>query len=197
MLLLIAAAPADDAPLIWRAAGWLGLSARTAQPAVERGIVTRDPRPGFRHPLIRSAVYADADPAQRRQVHAALAAAYDCVGDAERSAWHRAEAAAGTDDRVAAELEAAAERARARGGYSEQALFLSRAAELSAAPERRAERRLAAADAHLISGDPAAAEVLLDLAAADVDDPVGGPVRCGPGPWSRCSTSASRTSPRC
>src|SRR5205807_378984 len=82
---------------------------------------------------------------------------------------HRAEAAAGTDEQVAAQLEAAAERARARGGFSEQALFLSRAAELSPAPARRAERRLAAADAHVISGDPAAAEVLLDLAAADVD----------------------------
>ncbi|TVZ06260.1 helix-turn-helix transcriptional regulator [Trebonia kvetii] len=169
LLLLIAAAPADDAPLIWRAAGWLGLSARTAQPAAEQGIVTRDPQPGFRHPLIRSAVYADADPVQRRLVHAALAGAYDSVGDAEWSAWHRAEAAAGTDEQVAAELEAAAERARARGGFSEQALFLSRAAELSPAPVTRAERRLAAADAHVISGDPAAAEVLLDLAAADVD----------------------------
>jgi DNA-binding CsgD family transcriptional regulator len=169
LLLLIAAAPADDAPLIWRAAGWLGLSPRTAQPAAERGIVTRDPQPSFRHPLIRSAVYADAGRAQRRRVHAALAAAYDSIGDGEWSAWHRAEAAAGTDEQVAAELEAAAERARARGGFSEQALFLSRAAELTPAPGRRAERRLAAADAHVISGDPAAAEILLDLAAADVD----------------------------
>ena len=172
LLLLMAAAPADDSPLIWRAAGSLGLSARAADAAVERGIVTRGPRPAFRHPLIRSAVYADADPGQRRQVHAALAAACDCVGDAERSAWHRAEAAAGTDDRVAAELEAAAELARARGGYSGQALFLSRAAELTSVPERRAERLLAAADAHLISGDPAAAETLLDMAAAHLNDPV-------------------------
>ena len=169
LLLLIAAAPADDAPLIWRAAGWLGLSARAAQPAAERGIVTRDAQPSFRHPLIRSAVYADADPARRRRVHAALAAAYDSVGDAEWSAWHRAEAAAGTDEQIAAELQAAAEHARARGGFSEQALFLSRAADLTPAPGRRAERRLAAADAHVICGDPAAAEILLDLAAADLD----------------------------
>jgi tetratricopeptide (TPR) repeat protein len=172
LLLLIAAAPADDSPLIWRAAGRLGLTARAADAAAERGIVTREPRPAFRHPLIRSAVYADADPGQRRQVHAALAAACDSVGDAERSAWHRAEAAAGTDDQVAAELEAAAELARTRGGYSEQALFLSRAAELTTVPERRAERLLAAADAHLISGDPAAAETLLDMAAGHLNDPV-------------------------
>jgi DNA-binding CsgD family transcriptional regulator/tetratricopeptide (TPR) repeat protein len=101
-----------------------------------------------------------------------IAAACDCVGDAERSAWHRAEAAAGADDQVAAGLEAAAELARARGGYSEQALFLSRAAELTAAPQRRAGRLLAAADAHLISGDPGAAEILLDIAAAHQNDPV-------------------------
>jgi len=172
LLLLIAAAPADASPLIWRAAGRLGLTARAADAAAERGIVTREPRPAFRHPLIRSAVYADADAGQRRQVHAALAAACDSVGDTERSAWHRAEAAAGTDDQVAAGLEAAAELARARGGYSEQALFLSRSAELTTVPERRAERLLAAADAHLISGDPAAAEILLDMAAAHLNDPV-------------------------
>jgi DNA-binding CsgD family transcriptional regulator len=172
LLLLIAAAPTHDAPLIWRAAGRLGLSARTAGAAAERGIVTREALPAFRHPLIRSAVYNDADSAQRRQVHAALAAACDSAGDAERSAWHRAEAAAGADDQVAAELEAAAERAMARGGYSEQALFLSRAAELTQSPDGRAKRLLAAADAHLIAGDPAAAEVLLDIAVADLNGPV-------------------------
>jgi DNA-binding CsgD family transcriptional regulator len=172
LLLLIAAAPSHDAPLIWRAAGKLGLSARTADAAAERGIVARGALPAFRHPLIRSAVYNDADPAQRRQVHAALAAACDCSGDTERSAWYRAEAAAGADDQVAAELEAAAELARSRGGYSEQALFLSRAAELTTAPDGRAKRLLAAADAHLIAGDPAAAEILLDIAAADLNGPL-------------------------
>lgn len=172
LLLLIAAAPAYDAPLIWRAAGKLGLSAGAADAAAERGIVTREAPPAFRHPLIRSAVYNDADCAQRRQVHAALAAACDSAGDAERSAWHRAEAAAGADDRIAAELEAAAERARARGGYSAQGLFLSRAAELTSAPDMRAGRLLAAADAHLISGDPAAAGILLDMAEADLDGPL-------------------------
>ena len=172
LLLLIAAAPAYDAPLIWRAAGRLGLTARSAAAAAERGILTREPRPAFRHPLIRSVVYGDADPVQRRRVHTALAAACHSAGNAERSAWHRAEAAEGTDDQVATELEAAAELARTRGGYSEQALFLSRAAELTTTPDRRAERLLAAADAHVISGDPAAAEILLDIAAADLKGPV-------------------------
>lgn len=172
LLLLTAAAPADDASLIWRAAGRLGLTAGAADAAAERGILTREPRPAFRHPLLRSAVYAAADPGQRRQIHAALAAACESAGDAERSAWHRAEAVAEADDQVADQLEAAAELARTRGGYSEQALFLSRAAELTTAPEQRAGRLLAAADAHLISGNPAAAEITLDMAAAHLNDPV-------------------------
>jgi len=171
LLLLVAAAQAQDAALIWRAAGALGLTARAARSAVERGILAREPRLAFRHPLLRSAVYADADPGQRRQVHAALAAACASAGAAERSAWHRAEAAAGADDEAAAALEAAADLARTRGGYSEQALFLARAAELTTAPGRRAGRLLAAADAYLISGDPAAAEVMLDTA-AHLTDPV-------------------------
>ena len=171
LLLLIAAAPAEDAALIWRAAGTLGLTARAASAAVERGVLAREPRLAFRHPLLRSAVYADADPGQRRQVHAALAAACGSAGDTERAAWHRGEAAAGPDDDVAAALDAAAELARVRGGYSEQALFLARAAELTTAQDRRAERLLAAADAHLISGDPAAAEAMLDMA-PDLNDPV-------------------------
>ena len=172
LLLLIAAAPADDAPLIWRAAGLLGLSLRAAHAAVEHGILALEPQPGFRHPLIRSAAYADADLEQRQRVHAALAAAYDSDGDAERSAWHRGEATAGLDERVATELEAAAELARARGGYAQQGRFLARAAELTSAAGKRAERLLAAADAHVISGDSSAAGILLDLATAIVDDPV-------------------------
>jgi DNA-binding CsgD family transcriptional regulator len=171
LLLLIAAAPAEDATLIWRAAGSLGLTTRAVNTAVEHGVLSREPRLAFRHPLLRSAVYADARPGQRRQVHAALAMACGSAGDAERSAWHRGEAAAEADEEVAAALEAAAELARTRGGYSEQALFLSRAAELTAAPQRRAERMLAAADAHMISGDPAAAEVMLNMA-AHLSDPV-------------------------
>ena len=160
LLLLMAATPTDDRATLWRAAGALGLSARAALPAVRAGILDRGKTFDFRHPLIRSAVYSAAD-GERRRIHAVLAA----TSAPDRRAWHLAEAAERTDDDVAAELEAASDRAQSRGGYSEQALFLSRAAELTTDPAMRAERYLGAAAAHLMSGDWAAGQTVLDLAA--------------------------------
>ncbi|MFJ9907480.1 AAA family ATPase [Streptomyces sp. NPDC101152] len=168
LLLLLAAAPSDDTRMMWRAAGRLGLSARAAQPAVAAKILGPDTPIAFRHPLIRSTVYAGAEPGALRRAHAALAAACDPVRDADRRAWHRAEAADGVDDGVADDLETASERARSRGGYSQQALFLSRAADFTTAPDKRAERLLDAAQAHLMSGDAQAARTALDLACSGV-----------------------------
>lgn len=161
LLLLMAMTPTDDQAALWRAAGALGLSVRSAMPAVTAGILSRGVTATFRHPLIRSAVHSAASAQERRAVQAALAA----TSAPERRAWHLAEATEGPDDEVAAELEAASALARARGGYSEQALVLTRAAEMTAHPGRRAERYLAAAAAHLTSGNLPAVEPLLELAA--------------------------------
>lgn len=172
LLLLLAAAPSDDTGMMWRAAGRLGLSARAVQPAVAAGILGRGTPTAFRHPLIRSTVYAGAEPGERRRIHAALAAVCDPVRDADRRAWHRSEAAEGVDEGAADALAAASERARARGGYSQQAVFLARAADLTGDPDKRAERLLDAAQAHLMSGDASAAGTLLDLAGAGIRGPV-------------------------
>jgi DNA-binding CsgD family transcriptional regulator/tetratricopeptide (TPR) repeat protein len=168
-LVLLAAAPPEDPMLLWRAAGELGVSAGAADAAMSAGVITHHaPHPahgrliGFRHPLIRSAVYRGADPAERRRVHRALAAVTDPVRTPERRAWHRAESVIGLDEEVADELDQAAQRARSRGGYAAQAELIARAAELSVAG--RARRLVEAARAHLVLGDAIAAGDLLERA---------------------------------
>lgn len=163
MLLLLASAdPTGDAGLLWRASTQLGLGAEHLDLAAQADALVVGTRVEFRHPLIRSTVYRAASAEDRRAVHAALADATDADRDPDRRAWHRASATSGPDDDVAADLEMAAERARTRGGVAAAAAFLERAAELSVAPARRAERLIAAAGAKLDAGAPETALRLLD-----------------------------------
>ena len=161
-LVLLSATPPEDPLLLWRAAAELGVTAEAADAAMTAGVLKRGRLIEFRHSLIRSAVYRGADAAERRRVHAALAAASDPVRSPERRAWHRAEATIGLDDEVAAELDTASELARARGGYAERAALLAKAAQLSVAG--RGARLVEAAHAHLLLGDPAAAHTMLEQA---------------------------------
>jgi DNA-binding CsgD family transcriptional regulator len=172
LLLLAAAEPYGDLPLVWRAAGRLGIPVAAAAPAVDAGLVDFGARVRFRHPLLRSASYRAATAADRQAVHAALAEATDAEAAPERRAWHRAKAAAGPDEEVAAELERSAGRAQARGGLAGAAAFLERAVLLTADPARRAERTLAAAQAHLQAGAFGTALKLL----ADAEDEGSGPL---------------------
>ena len=166
LLLLAAAEPYGDLSLIWRAAGRLGIPVQAAAPAVDAGLVEFGARVRFRHPLLRSACYRAAPVADRQAVHGALAEATDPQTAPERRAWHRAQAAAGPDEEVAAELERSAGRAQARGGLAATAAFLERSALLTADPARRADRTLAAAQAHLHAG---AFGTALELLAAAED----------------------------
>jgi DNA-binding CsgD family transcriptional regulator len=152
LLLVAAADPTGDAVLVWRAAGQLAIGAAAAEPAVEAGLVEFGGRVRFRHPLVRSAVYRSASVQERQEAHQALAEATDPVADPDRRAWHRAAAAAGPDEDVAAELQRSAGRAQARGGLAAAAAFWERAAALTADPARRAGRTLAAAQASLRAG---------------------------------------------
>ncbi|HEY4464595.1 MAG TPA: AAA family ATPase, partial [Streptosporangiaceae bacterium] len=149
---LAAADPSGDQSLVWRAAERLNLPVQAAAPAVEAGLVEFGGRVRFRHPLARSAAYWSAPLPDRQQMHAALAEVTDPRAEPDRRAWHRAQAAAGPDEEVAAELERSAGRARARGGLAAAAAFLERSVLLTADPARHAERTLAAAQASLEAG---------------------------------------------
>ncbi len=124
LLLVAAAEPVGDAALFLRAAAQLGIPVDALGPAEAAGVIEFGPRMRFHHPLIRSAVYRAADLTERRAIHRALADATDPQSDPDRRAWHAANAAAGPDDAVAAELEASAGRAQSRGGIAAAATFL-------------------------------------------------------------------------
>jgi DNA-binding CsgD family transcriptional regulator len=161
LLLLAAAEPIGDMPLLWQAARRLGLGVDAAAAAQSAGLIELGARVRFRHPLVRSAVYRAASVDDRRDAHRALAEATDPDVDPDRRAWHRAQAASGLDESVADELERSAGRAQARGGIPAAAAFLERAAELTPQSARRGGRALAAAQAKIESGSPEAAQELL------------------------------------
>lgn len=164
LLLLAAAEPLGDAGLLWRAAEILGIGADAAIPAVDAGLIEFGTQVRFRHPLIRSVAYRSARLPDKQEVHKALAAVTDSERDPDRRAWHRAYAAPGPDDEVAAELERAAERARSRGGVVAAAAFLERATTLTLDPAQRARRALGAASAKVEAGAFDAATELLATA---------------------------------
>jgi DNA-binding CsgD family transcriptional regulator len=106
----------------------------------------------FRHPLIRTAIYSGATTGRRQAAHAALARVFADAGDEDRRTWHLAAAAVEPDEAVAAQLERAAERARARGGPEAACAALERAAQLSTEPVPRKRRLVAAAENAWLAG---------------------------------------------
>jgi len=166
LLLVAAAEPAGDPLLVWQAADRLGVPASAAVPAAAAGLIDFGRHVRFCHPLVRSAVYRAASPPERYGAHRALAEATSPGIDPDRRAWHRARAATGLDEDVAACLGESAGRARARGGLAAAAAFHERAAELTPDRARRARRALAAAQAKQQAGAPDAALRLLAMAEA-------------------------------
>jgi DNA-binding CsgD family transcriptional regulator len=153
LLALVAAAePLGEAALVWRAADRLRIGREAATPAADAGLLEFGRRVLFRHPLVRSVAYRSASLRERQLVHGALAEVTDPEIDPDRRAWHLAQAAPGPDEDVAEVLERSAGRARARGGSAAAAAFLEHAAMLTADPNRRRLRLLAAATAKRDAG---------------------------------------------
>ncbi|WP_152196049.1 AAA family ATPase [Georgenia subflava] len=171
-LLVAAADDSGGVDVVERAARALDAPADALE-AVERSGLLQEvgDRLELRHPLVRSAVYAAATGRRRRRVHAALAEALTSPADADRRAWHRAAAADAPDAAVVAELDAAAERSRARGGLEAAAAAWERAAELSVDPAGQSGRLYAAARAAWLAGQASRARRLVDAAIPGAAEP--------------------------
>lgn len=165
LLLLATVEPTGDPALLWKAAERCGIARSALAPAEAAGLFEVGTAVRFRHPLVRSAVYGAASSEQRRDAHRAVAEVTDADLNPDRRAWHRAEATAGPDEDVAAELERSAGRAHARGGFAAAAALLERAVALTPEASARGNRALAAAQAKVLSGAVEAAEGLLATAA--------------------------------
>lgn len=161
LLITAAAEPLGDVPLLWRAAERLGVGVDAARSAEHAGLIELRETVRFRHPLVRSVAYRSATAGERQAAHQALAESTDPLSDPDRQAWHRASAATGPDEGVAAQLERSADRALAQGGLAAAAAFLERAAVLTPDVGERTQRRLNAAEAMVHAGAFEAAVQLL------------------------------------
>ena len=160
-LLLLAAATDGDLGVVGRAADTLALDLTSLADAERAGLVqVAGGRVEFRHPLVRSSVYAEAAADERRAAHRALAGAVGAGSD--RRAWHLSEAALGPDEEAAMALEVAGDGARARAAYAVAASAYERSAALSEDVGRRAGRLIDAGQAAWLAGQGDRGLALLD-----------------------------------
>lgn len=160
--LLVAAVCGGDLLVTTRACSILGVAPDALAGAEDAGLVSiQAGRVTFRHPLVRAATYSWAGARDRRATHRAVADSLSGE-DADRRAWHLAEAVWAPDDEIADMLAESAERAMARTAYSVASGAFERSARLSPDPDRRAGRLLLAAEAAWLAGLTERAMALLD-----------------------------------
>ncbi len=147
----------------------LGLCPDDLEPADEAGLIHLGVEPGFRHPLVRAAVYHEAPTASRRAAHRALAAVATGDRAAETRAGHLASAATGPDPMVARALADAGRTAGDRGAWQTAMIAYRRAAQFSTDPELRTAHLLAAAQAALLASAPNAADLAASAATTTAD----------------------------
>lgn len=166
--LVAALAGMADLAEVSRAIAAAGGSLTDLAGAERAGLLRVTPaRISFTHPLARAAVLTDSDVAERMAVHQALAD----VLDGGRRAWHLAALADGPDEKVAAELDAAAQRARHQGSRAATSDAYERAAGLSADPAAKGRRLILAAEAAVEAGQLPRAAGLAEQADGLAADP--------------------------
>lgn len=173
-VLLLAAADDTGLPEVLRAAGAASGSTEEAlQQALDSGLLAEvGGQLALRHPLVRSAIYQASTDVDRRVAHRALASALTDLGHHDRAAWHRAYAADGPDESLAAELDEVGSRAQRRGGHLAALAAYERAAALTSDVRRRTDRDFAAARSAWACGQAQRALDLLHEARAGTEDPV-------------------------
>jgi DNA-binding CsgD family transcriptional regulator len=172
MLLIAAADDTGEVATVVSAAAELGVAAKALDPAEASGVVrTAGATVAFHHPLVRAAVLGSATLAQRQRTHAALAAVLTGEEHADRRVWHHALATLTADENVAAALEAAARRAKLRGGHASAATAFERAAELSDGRPLRTRRLGEAASAAWAAGQVERARDLVARSLPNAEGP--------------------------
>lgn len=167
---LLAAIADGDLTVAGAAALRLGIDASLLVEAEKVGLLAlRSDRVQFRHPLVRSAIYAVADPAARRAAHQAVAEALPSAQKDLRT-WHLSASRVGSDDVVADALAHSGQGAVARGAHGAAAMAFGRAAELTACHATRCGRFVQAGAAAWMAGQVHYADGLLHRATTAVDD---------------------------
>ncbi|MEU9836927.1 AAA family ATPase [Streptosporangium sp. NPDC048047] len=169
MMLTAAAEGRGDLPMLLRAAAALGVGPEDLAEAEEARLVEVSATAiAFRHPLIRTAAYQGAPLARRIAVHRVLA---DAATDDDCRVRHRAAAATSPDEDLAADLSAAAGRARDRAAFAAAAGLWEQAAAFTPSPSDRSARLARAASPALSSGHADHAADLVRRAEETADDP--------------------------
>jgi DNA-binding CsgD family transcriptional regulator len=170
--LLVAAADSASAATVFAAAAEMGVVEARLDEAEAAGLVSvAGDRVEFRHPLVRSAVYADATAADRRAAHRALASVVP-PEQIDRLAWHLAKGAVAPDETTARMLDHVSVQASSRGAHAIAAYASERAAALSASSASSGRRAAAAGEAAWLAGMRERARALLERALAAEPDPV-------------------------
>src|SRR5262245_8474795 len=174
LLLVAAADDSESVALVTHAAGDPVAAADALDHAEREGLISvSGTRVVFRHPLVRSAVYAGATSRERRAAHRALADAL--AGDDDHldsRAWHLASSSLEHDETVLAALDEAGARAQQRNAYAVATRAFERAADLSGTDRARSGRLVDAARSASIAGDDDHAAALAHRGLALTDDPL-------------------------